>query len=157
MSKPILYTKEELLDISQKIIHYMNCDASESEIKDDDNILIAGCKLTAETAKHARDTFHNENIVQAYIDYPPFLFYTDPAHEEIMRTYGMITLKSGEVRAHCVIAALGINHDIEGGLQLDQCIHVKEWSQDQLKLLDSELILCPEIFTEPFGFVDLFG
>lgn len=47
------------------------------------------------------------------------------------------------------------NNDIIGGLALDKCVHVKEWSESQLTKLNCGLVRGKEIFLEQNGYMYL--
>ena len=152
LNEPIFYTETELLQMQTKIRYYMD-NISECEVQDTDNEFIMGCKMTAIIANDAKKKNFDEKIVTVYIEYPLFLFYTDINHKVVRRIYGIAIRENGKVAAHAVTAMTMINNDIIGGIDLDECVHVKEWSTGQKEFLSSGFVVAPECFTKPFGFI----
>lgn len=149
--EPIFYTKEELSEIQDIIKYYME-HINENKFNEADDDITKGCKITAFIANHAKENNYDEKIVSAYIQYPPFLLYTDTEHKAIRRIYGMGIRENGKVIAYAVTAMSMINNDVVGGLKLDKCVPVKEWSSNQKNFLNSGLVKGSQCFIEPFGF-----
>lgn len=150
---PSLYTEKELSEIQDIIKYYMNHIDQTKFVETDDDI-IRGCKITAFIANHAKQNNHDEKIVSAYIKYPPFMYYTDPEYYAIRRIYGMGIREDTTVVAHVVTAMSVVNNDVIGGVELDQCIHVKDWSVRQKNFLNSGRVQGSECFTNPLGFTN---
>ena len=149
---PVFYSEEEISQIQKKIKYFMK---HKDEISPDNtnDDMVKGCMVTALMANHAKENNYDKRIVSAYIDYPPFIFYTDEDHKVIRRIYGMAISEDETMFAHAVTAMCIINNDIIGGIELEKCIHVKDWSPSQKSFLSCGLVKGSECFTDPFGFI----
>ena len=147
--QPIFYTREELNEIECEIESHLL--SEKIVIIKSDSDMTQNCKITAIIVKHARENGFID-IADAYIKYPPFMFYTDYSNTTIRRIYGLMIADNNEIRAHAVTAMFIMNNDIIGGIPVNELVHVKQWSQSQLDKLNSGMVLCKEAFLEPHGF-----
>jgi hypothetical protein len=151
--QPVFYTPEELEDVRGRIRAYIQEgeEAVTATINDADDDMIRGCKFTALIAMDAQKK-GTDLLCDAYVNYPPFMFYTDRArHDTILRIYGMDLMNDASVCARTICALTGFNNITTR--PLDACVHVKQWSASQRDRLASGLYRYPEIFTEWNGFL----
>jgi hypothetical protein len=154
--QPEFYTKAELDDITKNIRCYMTYKPEDlmhefkSEKIDD---LTKNCMFTALIANDAKERGFDTKIVDAYVTYPPFMFYTDPNNLAIRRIYGFCITDDGEVRAHAVTAMFIMNNDIIGGIELEMLVHVKRWSNNQLDKLNCGMVKGANAFLEQCGWL----
>ena len=149
---PVFYTTEELEEIKNKIRLFMK-QLCKLQINKFDNDVTRNCKITAIIANDAKQNNFNEKIVNAYINYPPFMFYTDSSHSSIRRICGFGITTDGEIVAHAITAMFIVNDDVVGGVDLDECVHVKYWSESQLDRLTSGLIDDADSFLKQDGYM----
>jgi hypothetical protein len=156
--QPLLYTAQELAAIKKRIRRYMEegTEVLEARLKNRvDNAETKGCLTTACIALDARR--HCEVLCEAYIEYPPHLFYTDrETHATVLRIYGMDKVEregqaQPEAQARTICALMGINN--LNTRSLEELVHVKEWSAAKQELLSSGLYREPTVFTEWDGFL----
>ncbi|ATZ80770.1 hypothetical protein BMW23_0724 [Bodo saltans virus] len=149
---PTFYTTDELNEIKNKIKAFMEIDSLEINQFDDD--FTKQCKITALIAKDAQENGHAAKIVNAYIDYPPFMFYTDLTYNSIRRIYGFGITTDDIIIAHAVTAMFIVNNDVVGGVDLTECVHVKQWSESQLSKLTSGMVNGADALIHQWGFMN---
>ena len=149
--EPVFYTTEELQEIKNKIKMFMR--ETEIRINNTDDIITRNCKFTAIIANDEKNNNNDDKIIDAYINYPPFLFYTDSVHNSIRRICGFEITNDGEILANIVSALFISNNDVVECVDLSECIHVKKWSKLQLERLTSGLINDADAFLEMDGYI----
>lgn len=149
----IFYTDEELNEIQNKIRFFMSEKTTPITIDKCDDYLTRNCKITALFANDAREKNFDDKIVNAYVEYPPFMFYTDPSNSSIRRIYGFVITDDNEIRAHSVSAMTMINNDVLGGVSLNDCVRLKQWSAAHLDKLNSGLVRGADAFLKTDGYM----
>jgi hypothetical protein len=153
---PNAYSTEEMDEIRSRIMAFYNDeDTDYHNCMDENDLMKSGCQVTALIMRDAKDNGHSQQIIDGYLKCPPFLFYTssnNTIYRPILRIYGIGQIDETTIVAHAVSAMVGMNNDIVGGIELNNCIPVKSWSNSQMTFLNSGLVVAPHAFTEVFGF-----
>lgn len=153
VTEPEFYTIEEFEEIKTKIRSYMLMTEAGLDFANTPEGLDRNCRIIAVIANDAKKHGFDDKIVNAYIDYPPFIFYTDSSYSSIRRIYGFGENDKGDVCAHAVSAMIMFNNDVVGGVPINQLVYVKQWSESQLSKLNSGLIKGADAFLEPNGYM----
>lgn len=150
----ILKSPDELNDaqkneISDRPLSNSHREFTEEQIKTRIEI---GKILTKKTYEDCLQ-YHDNDIAQQYLNYPPYFYFTDKNHVVKRRFYGFGKTDSGDIIAHAVTAMIMINNVPTGGVNVNDCVLIDKWSPEQHSFLTSGLVNGAGMFTDPLGFM----